>query len=73
MATAVKPVRAPEPEPRVVRWPLAMAGTLAFVDLCTLLLAVFGGFRIWNLVNPAIPKFQLRHSCRLFALVIRLS
>lgn len=58
MATAVKPVRAPEPEPRVVRWPLAMAGTLAFVDLCTLLLAVFGGFRIWNLVNPAIPPLD---------------
>ena len=38
--------------------PVLMAGTLAAADICATGLAVTAGFRVWSLMNPAIPPFQ---------------
>ena len=38
--------------------PVLMAGTLAAADICATGLAVIAGFRVWSLMNPAIPPFQ---------------
>jgi Undecaprenyl-phosphate galactose phosphotransferase WbaP len=35
-----------------------MAATLASADMCATGLAVIVGFRVWSLINPAIPPFQ---------------
>lgn len=38
---------------------MLMAGALAVADICGTGLAVILGFRIWSLINPAIPPFEL--------------
>src|SRR5580692_1620528 len=58
MATAATARQTSEVVARPVSRPALMAGTLATADICATGLAVILGFRVWSLMNPAIPPFQ---------------
>jgi Undecaprenyl-phosphate galactose phosphotransferase WbaP len=58
MASAAEPIVTTGTSPQVYHRPLAMAVALAAADLCTLSLAVLGGFRTWTLINPSIPPLS---------------
>ena len=58
MGTAATVRQTSEVVARPVSRPALMAGTLAGADICATGLAVILGFRVWSLMNPAIPPFQ---------------
>jgi Undecaprenyl-phosphate galactose phosphotransferase WbaP len=55
---AVSPKTATQQLPKADWTPLSMAIVRASIDLCSLSIAVFLGFRIWSLVNPEIPPLH---------------
>lgn len=58
MSAAARPLAITEAPPQEYRWPLGMTTALVAADTCTLSLAVTAGFRVWHMVNPAIPPLN---------------